>query len=623
MSAVRDDLRSVTRRVEIARMAALILLGAIAVAYWVIQIVRGDYYFTLSENNRLRSVAITAARGFILDRHGAILAENAPAYTLYLYRRETKDLDASTNFIVNLLGLSRDDVEKKIARYRSYYDFLPIVIAENLTIGEVAAVEARAPEHPEFAISVGQRRVYEQGPLAAHVLGYLAEASPDQIQQAGNRYRLGEWVGQKGVESAYQELLAGQDGERRVIVDSFGHEIAEESRVDALPGRNLTTTLDLGLEKVAEEAFKNRVGSIVALDPRTGEILALYSSPGYDPNLFAQRISTSDWTALMSNPDHPLQNRAIQNMYSPGSVFKIFMAYAGLQSGLITPDTRVFCPGFARFYGRTFRCWKKDGHGWMSLRQAIAQSCDVYFYTLGNRLGIDRIAAAAKAFGFGSPTGVDLPYEKRGLVPSELWARTIRRARWYPSETISVSIGQGPLLMTPLQMARATAGLAEGGVLATPHLFLRSDDPRTGETLQYVPEIHRSVEIPSDIVDVIKDGMYGAVNAPGGTAYASRIPGISVCGKTGTSQVVSFGVRSSLPYQYRDHAWFTAFAPKDDPRIVVTVFVEHGGHGASAAAPIARAIIAKFFGVEVPPPPPAEPPPPAGKRGETIAGMTR
>jgi penicillin-binding protein 2 len=622
MSAVRDDLRSVTRRVELARMAALILLGAIAVVYWVIQIVHGDYYFTLSENNRLRSVAITAARGFILDRHGAILAENAPAYTLYLYRSETSNLEASTDFIVHLLGLDRDDVEKKIARYRSYYDFLPIVIAENLTIGEVAAVEARAPEHPEFAISVGQRRVYEQGSLAAHVLGYLAEASSDQIQQVGSRFRLGEWVGQKGIEAAYQQLLAGQDGERRVIVDSFGHEIAEESRVDALPGRNLTTTLDLKLEKIAEEAFANRVGSVVALDPRTGEILALYSSPGYDPNLFAQRISSSEWASLTNNPDHPLQNRAIQNMYSPGSVFKIFMAYAGLNSGLISPDTRVFCPGSARFYGRTFRCWKKDGHGWMNLRQAIAQSCDVYFYTLGNRLGIDRIAAAARTFGFGSPTGVDLPYEKRGLVPSELWARTIRKARWYPSETISVSIGQGPLLMTTLQVARATAGLSEGGLLVTPHLFLRSEDPRTGQTLRYVPEIHRAGPISPDIIDIIKDGMYDAVNLPRGTAYASRIPGISVCGKTGTSQVVSFGVRGPLPYQFRDHALFTAFAPREDPQIVVTVLVEHGGHGASAAAPIARSIIAKYFGIDVPLPPPAEPLPP--RRGEeTIAGMTR
>ena len=396
--------------------------------------------------------------------------------------------------------------------------------------------------------------------------------------------------------------------ERRVIVDSHGHEIAEERRVEARPGQNLYLTLDLGLQEIAENYFRDKVGSAVALDPRNGEILALISSPSYDPNWFTRRVTSREWGSLLADPHHPLQNRAIQNAFSPGSVFKIFEAYGALAGGLVDPEQRVFCPGHATFYGRTFQCHKKQGHGWVNLRDAIKVSCDVYFYNLGRRLGIDRIAEIAKGLGFGEPTGVDLPFEKSGLVPSEEWARNKRRARWYPSETIA--IGQGPVLVTPMQIARAVSGLIEGGRLPTPHLFLASHDPATGQKLKFSAEPRQGLALAPDKVAIVKSGMWAVLNEPGGTAFGSRPPDVEAGGKTGTVQVIGRETTVKAGADRKtlgDHAWFAGFAPIDDPQIVVVVFVEHGGHGSSAAAPLARDLFQKRFGKPQAKPP--EPPP--------------
>ena len=606
MLRVRETRRELSARIEIARIAVGAIFAVLAISYWYVQIVRGDYYFELSENNRIRSVKLTAPRGYVLDRNGSVLVENEPAYSLKLYRREAKDLSASVDFAVQLLGLPLDQVRARLTRARRYPEFVPIPIAENLSLEEVAAVEARAPEHPEFAIAVSQRRLYKLGGSAAHVLGYLAEATPDQIRRSANAYTLGDWIGQKGIESSYEKLLGGTNGERRVIVDTHAREIAEENRVESRPGQNLFLTLDRDLQQLAEECFAEKVGSAVALDPKTGEILALVSSPSYDPNWFTRRVTPEEWSSLLSDERHPLQNRAIQNTYSPGSVFKIFLAYGAAARGWVDPDARVFCPGHAVFYGRTFRCHRKGGHGWVNLRNAIKLSCDVYFYNLGRRLGVDRIAEIARAFGFGEPTGVDLAHEKPGLIPSEEWARTRRGSRWYPSETISVSIGQGPVLMTSMQIARAVSALVEGGRLPTPHLFYASQDPRTGVRLRYRAQVRQSLAIDPRRLAIVKDGMWAVLNEPGGTAFGSRVPGIEAAGKTGTVQVAR---RDAVPRagvdrsRLEDHAWFTAFAPREDPKIVVVVFVEHGGHGSSAAAPIARLLLAKYFGVEVAPRP--------------------
>ena len=602
MLKVRENRRDLSRRIEIGRIVVGSVFALLAIAYWYVQIVRGEYYFTLSENNRLRSVKITAPRGYIFDRNGVALVENEPAYNLQLYRRETRDLADSESFAVGVLRLPPEQVRARLERALKNPEFVAVPIAENLGIEEVASIEARAPEHPEFAISISQRRLYAHGVVAAHALGYLAEATLDQIKAPQSGYAPGDWIGQKGIEATYEPLLAGVNGERRVVVDSHGREIAEQGRTPAQPGQNLFTTLDLDLQRIAEDYFKQRVGSVVAMDPRTGEILALVSSPSYDPNWFTRRVTEEEWTQLTTDPHHPLQNRAIQNAFSPGSTFKPFLAYGALAAGLVDPEARVFCPGYAEFYGRTFHCHNKNGHGWVNLRDAIKVSCDVYFYNLGRRLGIDRIAEISKGFGFGEATGVDLPYEKAGLVPSEEWALTKRRARWYPSETISVAIGQGPVLVTTMQLARALSGLLENGRLPTPHLFLASQDARSGNRLRYKVETKAGTPLAADKLAIVKNGMWAVLNEPGGTAFGSRVRGVEAGGKTGTAQVVGKESGLAAKGKYEDHAWFIGFAPIEDPQMVVAVFVENGGHGNLAAAPLAKALFEKRFGI----PPPSE-----------------
>ncbi|HSS43743.1 MAG TPA: penicillin-binding protein 2 [Thermoanaerobaculia bacterium] len=599
MLKVREDRRALNRRIEAARVLVGALFALIVTVYWYIQIARGDYYYGLSEINRIRSVRIPAPRGYVLDRRGRVLVDSEPSYTLHLYRREAQDLNASIDLAVSVLKLPREQVRARVERGLRDPEFLPIPVAQNLGIEEVASIEARALEHPEFAVTVSQRRLYTHGASAAHALGYLSEVNPEQIRSGESGYRLGDWIGQKGIESTYEKLLAGVNGERRVIVDSHGREIAEERRVEARPGQNLHLTLDLDLQQIAEDYFRDRVGSAVAMDPETGEILALVSSPSYDPNWFTRRVSPTEWSGLLADSRHPLENRAIQNTFSPGSVFKVFLAYGALARGLVDPSERVFCPGHAEFYGRTFRCHKREGHGWVNLRDAIKVSCDVYFYNLGKRLGIDRISEIASSFGFGDLTGVDMPYEKEGLVPTEQWALQKRHARWYPSETISVAIGQGPLLMTPLQVARALSALVENGRLPTPHLFLASQDPRTGQRLRYRADVRQGPTLAPSKTAIVKDGMWAVLNEPGGTAFSSRVPGLEAAGKTGTAQVIgrettiqAGAERSKL----EDHAWFAGFAPVDHPRIVVVVFVENGGHGSSAAAPLARQLFLRRFG---------------------------
>jgi len=605
---------SFQRRLEVASIAAAVAFAGMLIAYWYIQVIRGRYYDQLAENNRLRSVDVTAPRGVIYDRNGVLLAENKPSYSLYLYRRESRNLRESVDAAIRLLGLSREEVERRLSRYRTYFDFVPIDLADGLTLPEVARVQAHFADHPEFTIGIGQRRVYLRGAFASQSLGYLSEVTPDQMADEPNRYRPGDQIGQRGVESAYQTMLAGRNGERRIIVDSFGHETAEESRRDPVPGRNLTVTIDHRLQDIAEAYLDNRVGAAVAIDPRNGEVLTIASAPAYDPNLFSGRMSQAQWSELIGNPFHPLQNRAIQNVYSPGSVFKIFLAEAALADGLITPETKVYCPGYATFFGHTFRCHKHEGHGWVDLHEAIKMSCDVYFYTLGRRMGIERIAQVARSFGFGEKTGLDLPNEKTGLVPSEEWSRRARKTRWYPSETISVAIGQGPLLVSAVQLARAVSGLVEEGRFPRPHLFLSADGAQAGTRYEYVDSVDRRMTIPPEVVERVEDAMWSVVNEPGGTAYLSHIPGLDFCGKTGSVQVVAQKDTSrsgDLPYEKRDHAWFVGFAPRRDPKIVVAVFIEHGEHGSSAAAPLARQLVAAYFGRPIKPAGPEPPTPPA------------
>ncbi|HTS03046.1 MAG TPA: penicillin-binding protein 2, partial [Thermoanaerobaculia bacterium] len=400
--------------------------------------------------------------------------------------------------------------------------------------------------------------------------------------------RPGEAIGQQGVEAAYQDLLAGVSGSRSYVIDSFGREVGESGHVDPLPGNTQRLTIDAGLQRLAEDYFVGKVGTAVALDPKTGEILAMVSAPAYDPNLFTRRVTRAEWEEILTNPDHPLNNRALQNVYSPGSTWKPFMAYAILKHG-IDPKERVFCPGGLTFYGRPFRC--HGTHGSVDLATALQVSCDSYFYTMGKRLGIDAIAETGRLFGFGRPTGIDVAHEKSGIVPSSEWSLAVRKHPWYAGETISVAIGQGPVLVSALQLARAICGIANAdGALPTPHLFHIGENVRTGERFVYRPEVKESVPWPRGAREIVLDGLWRVVNAPGGTAYHERIDGLDLCGKTGSVQVVAQKEARKghfLPEQLRDHGWFVGFAPKDDPVIAVAVFAEHGEHGNTAAAPLA------------------------------------
>ena len=595
-ATAREDRRPVLNRLDALSVGAFVLFALLLGVYWFHQVLRGGEYARLAENNKQRSVPITAPRGFIMDRNGAVLAENEPAFTLLLYRRDTKDLKASLLFVSRLLNRSFDDLNHRVERDRSYLDFVPVVLQENLTIAEVGAVQAHTFEHPELVVQTTERRVYTQGTVAAHLLGHLGEATPDQMQAAAGKIRPGESIGQKGVEAAYQDLLAGVSGARSLVIDSFGREVSESGRVEPLPGNKLVLTIDLALQKIAEEHFANKVGSVVALDPRTGEILALLSAPAFDPNVFTRRVTRKEWDALLEDDNYPLNNRVMQNVYSPGSVFKAFVAYAILTHG-INPDERTFCPGAATFYGRSFRCHGR--HGFVDLPTALQVSCDVYFYTMGKRLGIDVLSETATLFGFGRPTGVDLGREKTGTVPSNAWSLAVRKHPWYLGETISVAIGQGPLLVTSLQMARAFAALAnENGALPTPHLFHIGENIRTAERFVYRPQVKESVPYPPGIREKIVEGLWRVVNMPGGTAYGSRRAGLDICGKTGSVQVV--GQKDTkkanlLPEKLKDHGWFAGFAPRKDPKLVVVVFAEHGEHGSSAAAPLAAKLFENYL----------------------------
>jgi penicillin-binding protein 2 len=592
MKVVREHRDDLIQRVRLLAGVVSGVLVLIAAGFWFVQIVQGDYYRELAENNRLRKLPMQAPRGLIYDRDGRLLVENVPSYNLMLDRSRSADLARGLGFVGGILGREPAELAGVLDRYRGIPDFKPVLLAENLTLSQVARLGAAGLEYPELEVEVQHLRLYRHSAQTAHVLGYLGEVTQEEVAASGGRLGPGDLVGKKGIERTYDELLRGSDGERVVVVDSRGELLQEYGRNAPVPGKNLKLTLDLGLQQEAARWFEGpeKVGAVVALDPRNGEVLAMVSSPSFNPNLFARRLQAEEWKALIGDPYHPLQNRALQNTYSPGSVFKIVMATAGLTERVVNENDRVFCPGAAVIYGHSFRCWKKGGHGSVNIHEAIKLSCDVYFYHLGQKLGIERIAKYARLFGLGSIAGIDIQGEKRGLVPDPAWSLKARKMPWYPGETISVSIGQGPVLLTPLQMAMMLAIVANGGHRVTPHLILG----------MHLPEPEQ-IALDPHALEVVRRGLWAVVNEPGGTGSAAKVEGADIAGKTGTVQVIAQKQRTeakALPFALRDHGWFSSFAPVDDPRIVVVVFAEHGGSGSRGAAPIAHAIYEKYFAVD-------------------------
>jgi penicillin-binding protein 2 len=554
--------------------------------FWSLQVKDPELYNELAERNRIKSLPILAPRGKILDRDGRVIVDNRPSFSVILSRENLKEAHVKT--IAAGLGIDYDQLEGRLLRFASRPKYEPIIIKDELTPGELSFVEAhRDPDtFPELDLIQADRRLYPQDGIAAHVIGYVGEVSENELNTPEFiKYDEGAIIGKAGIEREYNDTLMGIDGQRQVIVDNRGRQRQVIGIKDAVPGKDLRLTLDLDLQVVGELAMQGKRGGVVALDPRNGEVLAMVSTPAYDPNKFAGRIRSADWKELISDPGNPLLDRAIQAQFAPGSTFKPIMALAGLETGLINDDFKVRCSGGQSFYGRYFKCWVKTGHGVMDLHNGIVHSCDVFFYNVGNRIGIDNIAKYAHMAGLGQKTGIDLPNEKEGVVPSTEWKMRLFRQKWYAGETISVSIGQGALTVTPLQLASAIGGIAMGGVWYPPHLV---DDPNH----PVKPRIGK-VD-PADAAKVVA-GMYGVVNEPGGTGGRARLPGIAVCGKTGSAQRASNEfLKGRSSHDLKDNAWFVAFAPCESPEIVVSVLWEGGEHG-MLAAPIARDVLKAYF----------------------------
>jgi penicillin-binding protein 2 len=595
---VREDQFS-TAKIAAFQYVAVGVFVFLLAGYWDLQVRNEGYYNAKALANQIKSLPVPAPRGRILDRDDRVVVDNHNSFRLILSREYLREEHIRP--IALGLNLDPDELASKIRRFRSRPTYFTIPLKEELTPEELTFVEAHRGDEgfPEIELIRSQYRIYPKDGLAAHLLGYVGEISESELNSAEwAAHNPGDIIGKMGVERYYNEQLTGIDGQRQVRVDNRMNTREVLGIKEAVPGRDVRLTVDLDLQVVAELAMTGRQGAVVALDPRTGEVLALVSTPAYDPNHFVGRINSKEVAALLADPSKPFFNRALQAQLAPGSTFKPIVAIAALESGVIDEHTTVHCAGGATFYGRFFRCHKKGGHGTVNLNRALAQSCDVYFYTVGNRLGIDKIAQYAELAGFGKKTGIDLPQEKEGVVPSSRWKIRNFREKWYAGETISVAIGQGALTVTPLQLAQAIGGLAMGGVWYRPHLV-------RGEKK---PEPVRKAELNPANVAKVMYGLYSAVNE-GGTGAASRIPGIEFCGKTGTAQRASNELLKAkdLGASFKDDAWFVGFAPRENPEIVVAALFENGEHG-NLAAPIVREVIKAYFDKKVrlskPPQPP-------------------
>ncbi|MGD8376099.1 MAG: penicillin-binding protein 2 [Acidobacteriota bacterium] len=578
-----------------------VLLACLFISYlgcfWYFQVVRADHFRSLSDSNRIRTLPVPPLRGTIVDREGRVLAKNRPSFTLVATDAPAGGWERTRDRLAALLEVEPALLEERLRRSGRASPTRGIVLQEDVSLADAAFIESHPEQFPGVRVQVEPRRFYDGGVWASHLVGYVGEVSQDQMGTEEFPDAVpGDIVGKAGLERRFNHDLTGVPGSRQVVVNALGREIDRVSgETPAAAGSRLELTVDLDLQRALAEGFDGRVGSGVVIDPRNGEVLALGSFPSYDPNLFAGRFTREEWERLARDPRHPLQNRAAQSRFSAGSTFKIIVAAAALESGVIDTSRRIYCPGHARIYGRLFRCHFAGGHGWVNVHEALVKSCNVFFYQVGKDLGIGPIADYARRLGLGAPTGIDLVREDGGLVPDEAWSRRVRGTPWYPGETISVSIGQGPLLVTPLQMAAVAGALGTGGFPQL-HLARRLG----GRDVAPVSPV-RPLRLAPSTLQVLRSALFGVVNEEG-TGRRARLPerpDVHVAGKTGTVQVVaaSAGVDSEeLPEDVRDHSWFIGYAPAEEPTIAFAIFVEHGGHGGAEAAPIARRVLEVFFG---------------------------
>jgi penicillin-binding protein 2 len=593
---VTEDRRRLAVCMTALQVGVAVTFVALAVSFWFIQVVQHARYLEMAENNHQRTLTLRAPRGVLFDRNGKVLVENRHSFNVSIIREHAQDFDRTIRLLSTVAGVDVEQLRQTVGRHLGKPSYQPIVVIEDASLAQVAAIAARSLdfELPDVLVEEVHMRQYPTGALAAHLFGYVGEANDAQV---GDGAKIGTIVGQSGVEQAYNTLLMGQDGVRRVVVNSIGREIRTLDEVPPVEGRRVQLTIDYDLQKAAEDGFKHAGfnGSALILDPSNGEVLSFVSLPAYDPNDFAAGIDRATWAALNSNALRPLQNRAIQGRYSPGSTFKIVVAAAAVEEGLVGPDHTVNCNGGASFFGRYFRCHLRGGHGVVDMRHAIEQSCNVYFYTLGNMLGVDKIHKWAEKLGLVGLTGIDLPNEQESIIPSTEWKRERTGERWYPGETISVSIGQGQVSVTPASMAVMIATVANGGTRVTPHV-IRAVDEGGGWKMATPPAVGARTAFRPETLSALHDGLWMAVNASG-TADRARVPGRDVAGKTGTAQVISSRGRQAArdsEVDLRDHGWFVFFAPKENPQIAGVIFGEHIEHG-YLAAPVAKHVIETYF----------------------------
>ncbi len=575
-------------RLTAVQYIILVIFLILAYGLWRLQVVQSDFYASLAEKNRVRNVPILAPRGKILDREGRMIVDNYPSFTALLLRDSTRDLMADSDLIAHGLHIDPDEMRERIRKFASMPQYQPIYLKDDITPDELAFIESHKNELPELETIMAHRRLYPRNGFMAHLIGYVGEVSEQMLNQPRWEFNNpGDVVGQSGVELQYNDILMGKNGFRRAIVNSKGKEVGRLDETPAVPGKQLKLTVDLDLQIAAEQALEGKNGAVVAMDPRNGEILAMVSRPTFDPNDFAVHISKDEWNDLVNDENHPLLNKAIQAQLAPGSVFKIIMATAGMQEG-IAEDMHVTCNGGATFYGRYFKCWvlaEHRTHGLVDISKAIYQSCDVFFYTLAEKLGIDRIAKYATMLGLGQKTGIDLPQEVTGVMPSEEWKIRNFKQKWYAGETISVGIGQGAVATTPIQLARAIGGIASGGTLHRPHVAFPEQLP-PGNIVPIAKDNGEvKVAIDPKSWEIITDAMANVVS-PLGTANSAHLQGIDFAGKTGSAQTISNALKAKIANgksKFKDNGWFVGVEPRRNPEIVVCALLEEGEHGYLAA----------------------------------------
>jgi penicillin-binding protein 2 len=566
----------------IVGLTLLLLVG-----FWKLQVLDSGHYSELAERNRIRTIPLIAPRGRMLDRDGRVLVDNYPSFSVLLLRDDMSIVNKALPQIAEGLGISPEDIHQQLdaAKYLAKYE--PIVIKPEASQADIAYIESHRADLPMLEMISMSRRRYPSDGFLASAIGYVGEVSENEIDASDGKLRPGDMSGKAGLEKQYNDVLMGTDGLRRSIVNSVRKETGRLEQTEAIPGKSITLTIDYDLQVAAEAALGDMKGAVVAMDPQSGEILAFVSHPAPDPNAFAVRISKQEWQRLNTDPDLPLMNRVIQAQLAPGSVFKIISATAMLETKAIPENFTVFCPGQTTLYGRVFHCWDPKGHGTVDLEKAVAQSCDVFFYNVGLRLGIDRMFYYGSQVGLGKRTGIDLPSEETGLMPSEEWAQRVQHRQWMVGENISVGVGQGAITTTPLQLAKAIGGIAMGGVFKQPHL-LKTSDP--------VPEVRSPISEAT--VEKITQYMNDVVK-PGGTGYTNaHLEGIEMCGKSGSAQTIGAEglAKAKNRADFKDNAWFVGFAPRRNPEIVVSALVQSTmKHGGEIAAPIVRDVVKAYY----------------------------